>query len=551
MGVPFFFGQLLQKYGDILKDVRLVTQLLLLDANCAIHPVCRAVLDDNPEVTDVDELEKLMCRSVCLAIRWLCRYAQAKTLFIAIDGAPPAAKMKQQRVRRFKSGSDLRRAAKIRQKWGLEVENPRWDSAAITPGTPFMDKLTRVIDRCVAKGWFGEGVDVEFSSADVPGEGEHKILQKVKELQGELSGPVVFYGLDADLIFLSLASGQKGIYLLREEAQVAKKQDKLKNEPASRRSENKMKDTKMIYVDMDRVRRHVVDMMRTSAGQRQASRNVDDMDLVRDWITICYLLGNDFLPHFPSLSIKNRGLETLMTAYRKVDLPLVRHDVENDMWSLDQGVLIAIIHLLAGEESHMLRKLRPQQRHGGGFRSFEEEWAAIEKLRIPINDDVRLGIGGEQEWKVRWYGKWFFFNPYQGGQDELDRVCQEYYRGLNWVANYYFGKCPSWTWYYPWDHAPFLSDFERVKYPDSIKFTMGCPVEPGLQLLLVLPRWASKLMPEKYRHLVQRTGSLGDLYPVECDEDLLYKGNLWQGIPLLPPFDLPRVSEVAKKIRED
>ena len=48
-------------------------------------------------------------------------------LYIAIDGIPPKGKMKQQRMRRYKS----------------IYENKVWDTNAISPGTKFMDKLNQ------------------------------------------------------------------------------------------------------------------------------------------------------------------------------------------------------------------------------------------------------------------------------------------------------------------------------------------------------------------------------------------------------------------------
>ena len=39
-----------------------------------------------------------------------------------------------------------------------------------------------------------------------------------------------------------------------------------------------------------------------------------------------------------------------------------------------------------------------------------------------------------------------------------NKICQEYITGLRWVARYYFVKCPSWKWFYPYDHAPLIQD---------------------------------------------------------------------------------------------
>ena len=37
-----------------------------------------------------------------------------------------------------------------------------------------------------------------------------------------------------------------------------------------------------------------------------------------DYILLCFFLGNDFMPHFPSVNIRTGGIFKLMTAYKNV-----------------------------------------------------------------------------------------------------------------------------------------------------------------------------------------------------------------------------------------
>ena len=63
-----------------------------------------------------------------------------KEVYISIDGVAPAAKMSQQRKRRFKSMEDNKLFGEIRKKYGKEVATI-WTNTTITPGTIFMEKL--------------------------------------------------------------------------------------------------------------------------------------------------------------------------------------------------------------------------------------------------------------------------------------------------------------------------------------------------------------------------------------------------------------------------
>lgn len=161
-----------------------------------------------------------------------------KLLFMAIDGVAPRAKMNQQRSRRFRAAQEARDKEQERQEAILEWQSrgrpvsesllnkqEAWDSNAITPGTPFMDLLAASLRYWVAQKMNNDpswsGLQVIISDASVPGEGEHKIMDYIRRIRSapehDANTRHVVYGLDADLIMLSLATHEPYFKVLRED----------------------------------------------------------------------------------------------------------------------------------------------------------------------------------------------------------------------------------------------------------------------------------------------------------------------------------------------
>jgi hypothetical protein len=57
-----------------------------------------------------------------------------------------------------------------------------------------------------------------------------------------------------------------------------------------------------------------------NVSMRGAGRNAWHIGSL-DYIFMCFMLGNDFMPHFPALNIRTTGIATLMDAYRAVFNP--------------------------------------------------------------------------------------------------------------------------------------------------------------------------------------------------------------------------------------
>ena len=194
MGVPGFFKWLWDKYkktdfvfqksdklNPYLKEEINTIDYLLIDANCLIHPTCFKVLAENPNFKNQTKLENKMMNASIEYIEKIIKYVDPKVgVYLAIDGVAPAAKLKQQRSRRFKSVHDRELWDNIKKKHDKPVTQ-FWNNSAITPGTEFMEKLHHKILTWAKNRKQVSPIEVIYSSCKTPSEGEHKLLQFIRE----------------------------------------------------------------------------------------------------------------------------------------------------------------------------------------------------------------------------------------------------------------------------------------------------------------------------------------------------------------------------------
>ncbi|KAF9493337.1 hypothetical protein BDN71DRAFT_1107497 [Pleurotus eryngii] len=157
---------------------------------------------------------------------------------MAVDGVAPRAKMNQQRSRRFRTAKEAKEVREKAEGKGEKLPDEKaFDSNCITPGTPFMTRLSAqlkyFINKKISEDSSWRDIEVVLSGHEVPGEGEHKIMEYIRLSRAQLDyNPNVrhcLYGLDADLIMLGLASHDPHFCLLREEVKFGPSSKKKNN----------------------------------------------------------------------------------------------------------------------------------------------------------------------------------------------------------------------------------------------------------------------------------------------------------------------------------
>ena len=294
MGIPAYFSYIIKNYPNILKKFKdgFDVDNLFLDSNSIIYDTMRTI----DYTGNNGEYERKLINAVCKQIEiYIQQIKPTNLVYISFDGVAPVAKMNQQKNRRYKS-------------WYIneydKTEKINWDSTAITPGTEFMNKLNLQIKYHFRNSAPFKVKQIIVCGSDNAGEGEHKIFEYIRKHSEIENMKTVIYGLDADLIMLTINNLQhcKKMYLFRET-------------PDFIRSIDKSLDPNYMYViDIPEFKNQMVYYLNNDC---KAESDVEQ-NKIYDYIFLCFMLGNDFLPHFPALNIRSNGIDTIMETYRNV-----------------------------------------------------------------------------------------------------------------------------------------------------------------------------------------------------------------------------------------
>lgn len=571
MGVPGFFAWLLRYY----KNNKIITQtlekrkvdILYLDANCLFHPQCFKILDENPHWKSSEKLENKMMKRIIKYIDFLIESVNPAELYIAVDGVAPMAKMNQQRKRRFRSRDDMILNNSIKERYGKPITNP-WSNTVITPGTSFMEKLNKILVDYIAT----KNIPITYSSYHTPGEGEHKILADIRKNNSKRT--CVIYGLDADLIFLALSCNKENIFLMREVVHFGKSK---KHNNKSNNNNNNNKSNNAITVDVSEDLNYVsIDLLRHYLNKmfyekiKKKSRNKvrlnTSIDFTPDFIMLMYLLGNDFLPHIPSIDIKVRGIDYLIDCYISTYIHLKTNLLKNASNQhaphINNMFFGMLLKRIANGEEYYFREILPRHKQKSATyqkcRSSDPYEIEVYNLKfmknMNIEDPIQLSndYTKDRSYKPRYYEHYYGAIEHQS--DYINQLCDEYLRGVKWTTEYYFNKCASWRWQYQYSHGPFISDISRYFSTKKINlntftFDNHTPISPCTQLLAVLGPYSKDLLPKSYQKLVTDESPISDLYPIKTTLDMIHKDQYWKCIPLIPVVDINRIINCTKGLK--
>jgi 5'-3' exonuclease len=502
MGIPSYFKNIINDYNNILIQGDLFNiniNNLFFDLNCLIHPACSGLTDES-EMFDNIYTNMIKIIDVC---------KPSDLIYVAIDGVCPRSKIEQQKYRRFRSAN----------------ERKIWDTNAISPGTKFMNDLNIFLRN---KSY---PIKIIFNDSSIHGEGEHKIMQYLKNVNN--TDINIVHGLDADLIMLSMIKSNK-IYLLRE------------------RTEYNIEgfDSEFVYLDIGSLKKYLVQDIKKDFIY------LPNQDIINDYIFMCFFIGNDFIHNSPCINIRYKGLNNLLDVYNKLQEENggLFYIIYNN--KLDLNNFKKFINKLSLKENELLENImfirsKQEYKFKNMFQDIYQSYINKESLDIyqedrldEFNNHIPI-IDRRDELKIfnnldSWQRRYYMFNLYHKHnynpsyddllKQDINDICKNYLESFVWTANYYFDDCSSWKWYYRYHFAPSIKDLNnylsQITDLNIIKEDK-IPLKSVEQLRLILPK--------KSFHLIPNVDKYPDYYyPESFKVDYIMKRYSWEGHPILP-----------------
>lgn len=550
MGIPSYFSYIIKNHANIIRNLRhhvgkkTKFSSLYMDCNSIIYDCVRQVEKDS-DASSTSMFETKLIDSVISKIeQYIGAISPTNVLYIAFDGVAPFAKMEQQRTRRYKTGYLASIDFSSDSGVSPRSDSKKWNTSAITPGTEFMSLLSAKVRRAFASdsGRFFGAKTVIVSAADEPGEGEHKMFQYMREnaLQSET---IAVYGLDSDLIMLSLfhCFACENIYIFRE----APSFGKLALDVSS--------GEELVFLDHRLLAGAILNEMGVSTTVNDARGRI------YDYIFMCFLLGNDFLPHFPALNIRTHGNYTILDTYKRVigtrpDRRFISLETGNIQWRHVKTFL----NELASSESRTIKEeyvSRDKMEH----RHFptntkEEREVAFDNTPVIYRAEEHYINPRESGWQARYYRAAFHLDA-EPTKEFIREISTNYLEGLEWVFKYYTEGCPHWRWKYRYHYPPLfvdlvghVPDFETTFIDERRITQLNAPFHPYTQLAYVIPPWNHHLLNDKTRRRIEKYGI--QKYCVALDQlrfQWTFCRYFWEAHAMLPEIPLAELEAFDAK----
>jgi len=506
MGIPSLFRWItnnFQDYSSIYYDYKNILENdkkcnnLYIDFNTIIHIIAKKDMNRDIE-TIINDIIKYLENIIC--------YIDPQNIvYIAIDGVPPMAKIKHQRIRRFKTVKDKQDILSINTKYNYTPKTEstlyNYDYNMISNGTEFMDKLCYMIKEYIENTKSSYKCKLILSDIHERSEGEHKIKTHIINNPKNNDDVTIIYGLDADLIMLSLITYENNIYIMRE---------------------NDSDVVNYVYLNINYMCEKILSLL--NAHKKPINRTM----LINDFVFITFLLGNDFIPNQESLKINENGIEILFNAYNNMQNSQDEHKyILYKSKEIDNYNFIKYISILSIKEQDNINFIDNKLHNFIDFfnSTLKERYIKtnnIEKLYEYAPYDIELS---ETETETTPLNK--------------NVLCRTYLYALKWLVKYYFDECIDWRWMYDYEISPHLSELlEYMTIPENNDITLiknDNELSIYEQLIVILPTSSWNLIPNHILNkLIANKDNIINYYPETCCLYIKGKKYRWECNVIIP-----------------
>jgi len=488
MGIPSYFSYIIKNHSNIIrtlsfhrKNAKTVFHSLYMDCNSIVYDSVYSLEKTSPN-TNREKFEQDIIDTVIAKIReYIAVISPTNVAYIAFDGVAPFAKMEQQRQRRYKSAYMSMLQFDDPTKPVLRSSPPtnKWNTSAITPGTQFMANLSRQVNEQLHNIRI-HNCRLIVSTSNDPGEGEHKMFEYMRNHTNPTEN-VAVYGLDSDLIMLSINHAKlcRNIYITRETPEFGKILPANINPQAN----------ELLLLDTNLLCKSILTEMNCRP---------DDTRRVDDYVFMCFLLGNDFLPHLPAINIRRNGIQQILDIYsthigKYPDRTLTTTDpvvgLREEWVKVFFAEIARLEHTFLVEEYTYRNKLSASNFCSLTKNTPKERENLFQKTPLIYRGDEHYICPTEEGWEDRYYRVILGKDP---TPELVDELCRDYIHMLSGVQKYYssgvwlMGVCI---------YAPLMRDvyayLSRVGIPNSgSNYSMEVNKDANV-LLYVIPKESS------------------------------------------------------------
>ena len=588
MGIARFFNQFIRKipFESGVLPVNLPSNVssASFDLNSPLHEIAHIIFgygetelmkEVNPNKYDQiirrKEVVKKMSRNALLqeyftAIRdWLIKTVESvspqELIVIAVDGPAPAAKISQQRQRRYLAATST----------DAETSSKKaFDPIEISPGTELMIQLDAFLREFLdeqknvgvrQKSLYNPKLmpwpqKVIYSSHLVPGEGEHKIMDLIragKTYNSNTNAAHVIYGGDADLILLAGLAPLENMMIMRQD-----------------------QDTSVIeYVNINKFKDHI-------------NKELKSETAIDDFVIMTFCLGNDFLPHPPSMGQVAQVIDRLIETYVALgkNHNLITVNPQTKLKTINWDTLKLFFINFAKDEKMLLSNVAQNDKFARNLPIF------INSLKIntytnPSTRQKKQSIQfnysqGRDDWYTNAVGirlsdrdydittRLLKSNPFEVITDSvLFMMIIHYFVTFSWVYQYYIGGMNNVDifYVYPYYYSPLFSNIARVckridasdieVYIDQLSPRSLEPESINViyqQLAIIPPKKANYLPKEVHKIIASESNTIdepvltdlspvSDMFPIEVVTDKSGSRYKDGGIVLVPFVNFLRLHD--------